>query len=120
MFFQYAVRHHWVLSNPIDEVDIPSDADAERVHVLTAVEEEDYFMQAARLPDLHDVGRVMINQGMRSEEVTSLAEVDINFESGKIHVVRGKTKAAKGKHGRKDTKTTHLWKHVENRPNALK
>lgn len=94
-FFQYAVRHHWASSNPIEEVDIPSDADAERIHVLTSSEEEDYFLRAARSPNLHDLGRVMINQGMRPEEVTSLAKADINFESGKIHVVSGKTKASK-------------------------
>lgn len=94
-FFQYAVRHHWAVSNPIEEVDIPSDAEAERIHVLTSVEEEDYFRRAARLPDLHDVGRLMVNQGMRPEEVTSLAKANINFESGTIYVARGKTKAAK-------------------------
>ena len=94
-FFQYGIRHRWALSNPIAEVDIPSDADAERIHVLNPAEEEEYFLRAARLPDLHDVGRLMINQGMRPEEVTSLAKADIDFASGKIHVVRGKTKAAK-------------------------
>lgn len=94
-FFQYAVRHHWAFSNPIEEVDIPSDAEAERIHVLTSVEEEDYFRRAARLPDLHDVGRLMVNQGMRPEEVTSLAKANIDFESGTIYVARGKTKAAK-------------------------
>lgn len=94
-FFQYAVRHHWALSNPIEEVDIPSDAEAERIHVLTSVEEDDYFRRAARLPDLHDVGRLMINQGMRPEEVTSLAKPNVNFQTGKIYVARGKTKAAK-------------------------
>ncbi len=94
-FCQYAVRHHWAYSNPVEEVDIPSDADAERIHVLTVVEEEDYFRRAARLPDLHDVGRLMINQGMRPEEVTTLAKDNINFESGTIYVARGKTKAAK-------------------------
>jgi integrase len=94
-FFQYAVRHHWAFSNPIEGVDIPSDADAERIHVLTVAEEEDYFRRAARLPDLHDVGRLMINQGMRPEEVTSLAKANINFEAGTIYVARGKTKAAK-------------------------
>ena len=93
--FQYAVRHHWAFSNPIEGVDIPSDADAERIHVLTVAEEEDYFRRAARLPDLHDVGRLMINQGMRPEEVTSLAKANINFEAGTIYVARGKTKAAK-------------------------
>jgi integrase len=94
-FFQYAVRHHWAYSNPIEEVDIPSDADAERIHVVTSMEEEDYFRRAARLPDLHDVGRLMINQGMRPEEVTSLAKANVDFESGTIYVARGKTKAAR-------------------------
>lgn len=94
-FFQYAVRHYWAYSNPIEEVDIPSDAEAERIHVLTDVEEEDYFRRAARLPDLHDVGRLMINQGMRPEEVTSLAKSNVNFETSKIYIARGKTKAAK-------------------------
>lgn len=95
VFFSYAIRHHWAVSNPIDEVDIPSDADAERIHVLSLAEEEDYFSRAARLPDLYDVGRLMINQGMRPEEVTVLLKKDIQFESGKIFVSSGKTRAAK-------------------------
>jgi integrase len=94
-FFTYAIRHYWAFANPIDEVDIPSDADAERMHVLTAYEEEDYFSRAARFPVLHDVGRLMINQGLRPEEATSLAKEDINFEAGKLQVCRGKSRAAR-------------------------
>ena len=60
-FFTYAIRHYWAFANPIDEVDIPSDADAERMHVLTADEDKDYFSRAARFPVLHDVGRLVIN-----------------------------------------------------------
>ena len=93
--FQYAIRHHWTFTNPVREVEIPSDADAGRIHVLTQMEVNDYFRRAARFPDLHDVGRLMINQGMRPEEVTTLAKRDINLEAGKIHVSRGKSRAAK-------------------------
>jgi integrase len=94
VFFDYAIRHHWALTNPIDEVDIPSDADAERIHVLTQEEEEEYFRRAARFPNLFDVGRIMINQGVRPEEATKLPKADVNFETEKFFVF-GKTKAAK-------------------------
>lgn len=94
-FFAHAIRHHWAFTNPIAEVDIPSDADAVRIHVLTSGEEDAYFKYATRLPNLHDVGRIMINQGMRPEEVTRLAKVDINFDTGTIHIPIGKTPAAR-------------------------
>jgi integrase len=94
-FFQYAIRHHWASHNPIDDVDIPSDADAIRMHVLTPEEEAKYFEFAKQFPGLHDVGRLMINQGMRPEEVTTLAKADIDLEQGKIRIRRGKTLAAR-------------------------
>jgi len=94
-FFTHAIRHHWASMNPIAEVDIPSDADAVRIHVLTEEEEEKYFQYAMSYPDLHDVGRIMINQGMRPEEVVSLAKADINLDSGTIKIRKGKTEAAR-------------------------
>jgi site-specific recombinase XerD len=94
-FFQYAIRHHWTFTNPVAEIEIPSDADAERIHVLTELEEADYFRRAASFLDLHDVGRLMINQGMRPEEITTLAKKHIHLEAGKIHITRGKSRAAK-------------------------
>jgi hypothetical protein len=60
-FFRFAILQHRAFANPVDGVDIPSDADAERMHILTAVVEEDYFRCARRFPNLHDVGRLMIN-----------------------------------------------------------
>jgi integrase len=94
-FFQYAIRQHWTRENPIRNISIPSDADAVRMHILTATEEKIYFLRAAKLKDLKDVGRLMLNQGMRPEEVTSLAKADINLELGQIHIRRGKSPAAK-------------------------
>jgi site-specific recombinase XerD len=93
--FAYAMRQHWTRENPIREVTIPSDAEAVRMHILTAAEEKIYFQRAAKMRDLYDVGRLMLNQGMRPEEVTSLAKADIDLQTGQIHIRRGKTKAAK-------------------------
>lgn len=94
-FFAHAIRHHWAVSNPIKEVEIPSDADAVRMHVLSLEEEEAYFERARRFPNLYDVGRLMINQGMRPDEVVSLAKSDIDLRAGTIHVSSGKTAAAR-------------------------
>ena len=35
-FFRYAEKHNWTRDNPVRRVEIPSDADAVRIHVLTA------------------------------------------------------------------------------------
>ena len=61
-FFGYAIRQHWTRENPISNLEIPSDADAVRMHILTPVEEKIYFERAAKMPNLYDVGRVMLNQ----------------------------------------------------------
>ena len=42
-FFGYAIRQHWTFTNPIRGVEIPSDANAVRMHILTPAEEQDYF-----------------------------------------------------------------------------
>ena len=94
-FFRYAILQRWTRENPIRNVEIPSDADAVRMHILTLAEEKTYFMRAAKMPDLHDVGRIMLNQGMRPEEVTALAKADIDFDRGEIYVRKGKSAAAK-------------------------
>ena len=94
-FFGYAIRQHWTFTNPIRGVEIPSDANAVRMHILTPAEEQDYFVRAQKFPNLHDVGRLMVNQGMRPEEATVLAKADIDLERGQIHIRRGKSKAAK-------------------------
>lgn len=94
-FLKYAIRHHWISTNPVREIKIPSDAEAQRMYVLSMEEEEDYFRRAKRFPDLHDVGRLMVNQGMRPEEVIALAKEDIDLATGTIRVCSGKTRAAK-------------------------
>ena len=94
-FFQYAVRHHWAVSNRVREITIPSDADSERMHVLDFQQEEEYFRRARRNPNLHDLALLSINQGLRPEEAASLKKEHINFTTGKLFISSGKTKAAR-------------------------
>jgi len=94
-FFQYVISKHWTKTSSIDEADIPSDADAVRMHVLTHTEEMDYFKRAQKYPTLHDVVRLMVNQGMRPEEITALAKADIDLDRALIHIREGKSTVAK-------------------------
>ena len=94
-FFGYAIRMHWANENPVRRVEIPSDENAVRIHVLNQAEERLYFSRAAMMPDLHDVGRLILNLGMRPDEVVSLRKDDVDLERGQLHIRRGKTKAAR-------------------------
>lgn len=49
--FEYGINHNWCALNPVRKVNIPSDADAQRIHVLTPGEEMTYFDACRRLRD---------------------------------------------------------------------
>jgi site-specific recombinase XerD len=94
-FFQYATKHNWCRDNPVRRAEMPSDAESVRIRLLTDVEERAYFEKAARFPNLRDLGRLMLNQGCRPDELMSLPQADVDLERGLLHIRRGKTKAAK-------------------------
>jgi integrase len=94
-FFQYAMKQRWTRENPIRNVKIPSDGDAVRIHVITLEEEREYFKRAARNQNLHDLARLIRNQGIRPEEVVSLRKEDIDLVRCQLMVRSGKTKAAR-------------------------
>lgn len=94
-FFQYAVKHNWCRDNPVRKAEMPSDAESIRIRVLADAEESKYFEKARRFPNLHDLGRLMLNQGCRPEELMSLPQADVDLVKGLLHIHRGKTKAAK-------------------------
>jgi integrase len=79
--------------NPVRSVAIPSDVDAVRIHVLSLGEERIYFHSANG--DLRDCALMILNQGMRPEEVLSLGKTDVDLERGVLHIRRGKSKAAR-------------------------
>lgn len=94
-FFQYAVKHNWCRDNPVRKAEIPSDADAMRIHVLTAAEVAAYFEAAQRFPNLHDLGRLMLNQGCRPDELMRLRQADVDLAKGQLRIAAGKTAAAR-------------------------
>ena len=94
-FFRYALKHDWTRTNPVREVEIPSDAEAVRLHVLTPAEEVAYFEAARRYSNLYDLGRIMIRQGMRPEEVMGLEQENIDLERGTIFIPKGKSRTAR-------------------------
>lgn len=94
-FFQYAMKHNWCRENPVREVEIPSDAGSIRIRVLADAEESRYFEAARRFPNLYDMGRLMLNQGCRPDELMSLQQADVDLLKGLLHIRGGKTKAAR-------------------------
>ena len=113
-FFQYAKKRNWRRDNPVrsvrrgGDVEIPSEGDAVRIHVITAEEEKTYFTfvehsdwrkkpEARR--DLFDLGRLMLNQGARPEEIMSLRVADVELDNWGVpcalKILQGKSKAAR-------------------------
>jgi len=104
LFFQWAERHGYHTSNPVEGVPIPSDRDAIRQHILTPEEEADYFNGARNKDDgkiykangtLRDVARLILLQGLRPAEVLQLRKEDVNLTAGTVTVVESKTAAGR-------------------------
>jgi integrase len=85
-FFRYAMKQGWTATNPVKEVEIPSDADAVRMKVLTDDEEKRYFLVAEKNLALHDTGRLMIQQGMRPDEVYTLQKQDVDLINNTVRI----------------------------------
>jgi integrase len=93
VLFQWAVKANYARQNPVREVAKPSDAAAIRQRILTPDEEKIYFAHAKG--NLHDVGRLILLQGMRPEEVTRIKKLDVDLDAGVLYIREGKTRAAK-------------------------
>lgn len=95
-FFKWAIARNYCRSNPVALVDLPSDADAERVYVVNPTEERAYFQHARGA--LRDVATVMVEQGCRPMEVLSLLKTDVDLDKGLMRIRRtptsGKRKAS--------------------------
>src|SRR5262249_17917714 len=95
LMLQYAIRHNWARRNPVKEVEMPSDANAVRIHILSPAEEAAYFTHAAKRPNLHDVAKLILLHGMRPEEVMQLRAEHVDLERNTVRIERGKTNAAR-------------------------
>ena len=70
------------------------------MYIIPIEEERRYFrfLRENRISErgnLHDVGRLMINQGLRPEEVLRLQKVDVDWDKGTVLICKGKTKASR-------------------------
>ena len=80
------------------------------MYILTQAEEMSYFQTATSeftitikgiihnhgpFRDLHDVGRLILLQGNRPEEIYNLQRADVDLEKGKFWVRKGKSRAAR-------------------------
>ena len=119
LLFQYGVKHNWCARNPVEEVEIPSDKDAQRIHVVSAAEEMRYFracisleqeyigksqktkrngsyLRAARaFRALHDLGRIMLLQGARPTEVMQVHASQVDLEFGRWSIPESKSDAGR-------------------------
>ena len=96
LLFQYGKKHNWNRGNPVDEIDIPSDADAVRCRILSTVDELRYLaaLDALDAIDLRDIAILMLNQGCRPEELRDLRDTDVDLVAGTFTIRSGKSKAA--------------------------
>jgi integrase len=120
--FEYGMNHNWCALNPVGKVNIPSDADAQRIHVLSEDEEMTYFDACLRMrdhqlaqsaavaqatskwahqraaqafQDLHDVGRLMILQGPGPSEVMQVSAEHVDLERGTWLIPKSKSSAGR-------------------------
>lgn len=94
-FFRWCRGHRIVKDNPVREVTIPSDAESQRMHVVTAEEERAYFTVARGHPNLCAVARLILLQGCRPDEIMSLRWDEVSFPDETLRIRGGKTRAAK-------------------------
>ena len=105
LLFQYGSKHNWCKLNPIREVEVPSDKEAVRMHVLSAAEEGKYFAalevlrhektahkrpkEARGLQDLYDLATLMLNQGAAPRSCGVSQQSDIDLERGYLTIRAG-------------------------------
>jgi len=92
LIFNHAARCGFAVENPTDGVAFLEER-GERMRVVSFAEELAYF-QAASQP-LRDIARVILETGMRPEEVYRIEVGNLDFVRRSIYNRCGKTKAAK-------------------------
>lgn len=92
--FNYAIKANSVLANPFKSVRFLPE-DNEQMRVLTYTEQQQY-LEAASQP-LRDVALLMLETGMRPEEVYRIENRNVHLAQGFLFNPFGKTKAAQRK-----------------------
>jgi integrase len=90
--FNFAIKADVILRNPVSLVKFLAENN-QQTRVLSHVEERDYFAKAS--PILQDIARLILETGMRPEEVYTLRPENVDLQRGVLQVPHGKTAAAR-------------------------
>lgn len=90
--FNHAIKSDLTFRNPVSRVDFLPESN-EQTRVLTYDEQTRYL--AAATPILRDVATLMLETGMRPEEVYRIRPENVNLAGGFLFNPFGKTKAAR-------------------------
>ena len=90
--FNHAIKSDLAFRNPVSRVDFLPECN-EQTRVLTYDEQAKYLVAAT--PVLRDVATLMLETGMRPEEVYRIKPENVNLAGGFLFNPYGKTKAAR-------------------------
>jgi site-specific recombinase XerD len=91
LFYYFIEKKRLIAVNPVSGVKFPAETHSFK-NILSDKDEQLYLMAASQ--PLQDVAVLMLQTGMRPEEVFSIERKNVNLESGYIFVPKGKTKSA--------------------------
>ncbi len=94
IFFNYFIKKDILVKNPVSRVKFFSEAN-EQMRVVS-LEEERLYLMAASQP-LQDFATVMVDTGMRPEEVSRIERKNVYITQEYLFIPFGKTKTAKRK-----------------------
>ena len=90
--FNYAIKGNEQLHNPVSRVKFLAE-DNQQDRVLSFAEQRRYLLEAT--DTLRDVAGLILETGMRPEEVYTLRTSSVDLDGGFLRVLKGKTPAAK-------------------------
>ncbi|MDQ3652144.1 MAG: tyrosine-type recombinase/integrase [Acidobacteriota bacterium] len=94
ILFNRAIKDDVISKNPVSRVKFLAENN-EQMRVLSMEEQQTYLLAASQ--PLQDIARLMVETGMRPEEVCRIRRDDVYLERGYLFNPHGKTKAAKRK-----------------------
>ena len=94
-FLIYCRKRNWCSENRTADVSRPSTRDSRRMRVLSYKEEKKYFEAVGDNLDLRDLVLIILNHGLRPNEVLSLRKEDVKLDRGHFAIQHGKTPSAR-------------------------
>jgi integrase len=90
--FNFAIKADVLAKNPVSRIKFLAENN-QQTRVLSYGEQQSYLAKAS--PVLRDVATLILETGMRPEEVYTLRTENVDFVKGNVQVPRGKTAAAR-------------------------